>query len=122
MSACSIIGKYILVKMDARILTNLTSNIKVVEKKPQFQCRRSSVSGRQRRATRSMAKGTYRRGIPRHRRNRPQSNCPQSNDECNSELLRPVLYVAFTELYYSLEERLLYFLQSTECPQKHGGF
>ena len=31
-------------------------------------------------------------------------------------------YVHTTELYYSLEERLLYFLQSTECPQKHGGF
>ena len=32
---------------------------------------------------------------------------------------------SITELYYSLEERLLYFLQSTECPQwsaKHGGF
>ena len=76
METCPIIGKYLLGKMDAQVLTNLTSNTEVVEKETQFQCRRSSVSGRRRRTTRSMTKGTYRRGIPRHRRNRPQSNRP----------------------------------------------
>ena len=44
-----------------------------------FQCRTPSVSIRQRRASRSMAKGTYRRGIPRDQRNRLQSNGPNGD-------------------------------------------
>ena len=64
MGADPITGKYLLGKVDTRKFANLTNNAEVAGKKTQFQCRGSSAGGRQRRSTRSMAKGLVEEVFP----------------------------------------------------------